>query len=128
MEDHRWCGSVFVERAACGGPNVHVCLLVADLMLFAENLAMAETEASLHQFIAFLKLSDEQKQTAETLLAVVHQINRLEAEIKAMPEPQRDALMRYWTQPFLRSGSEVACYERSFAELVEVLRSSFPHA
>ena len=89
---------------------------------------MAETEASLQQFIAFLKLSDEQKQTAETLLAVVRQINRLEAEIKAMPEPQRDALMRYWTQPFLRSSSEVACYERTFAELVDVLRSSFPHA
>jgi hypothetical protein len=117
-----------LERAARGGPNVHACLLVADLMSFeAENLAMAETEASLQQFIAFLKLSDEQKHTAETLLAVVHQINRLEAEIKALPEPQRDALMRYWTQPFLRSGAEVACYERTFTELVEVLRSSFPH-
>ena len=88
---------------------------------------MAETEASLQQFIAFLKLSDEQKHTAETLLAVVHQINRLEAKIKALPEPQRDALMRYWTQPFLRSGAEAAGYERSFAELAEVLRSSFPH-
>ena len=89
---------------------------------------MAETEASLQRFIAFLKLSDEQKQAAETLLAVVHQINRLEAEIKAMPEPQRGALMRYWTTPFLRSGPAAATYERTFAELVEVLRSSFPHA
>ena len=85
---------------------------------------MANTEAS----IAFLKLSDEQKHTAEALLAVVHRINRLEADIKALPEPQRDALMRYWTTPFFRSGSEVARYERTFDELVEMLKASFPQA
>ena len=87
---------------------------------------MAETDAGLQQLFAVLKLGDEHKALAECLLAVVRRINRLEAEIKAMPEPQRGALMRYWTQPFLRSGLEVASYERTFAELVEVLRSSFP--
>jgi hypothetical protein len=87
---------------------------------------MAETDAGLQQLFAVLKLGDEHKDLAESLLALVHRINRLEAEIKAMPEPQRGALMRYWTEPFLRSGLEAASYERTFAELVEVLKSSFP--
>jgi len=87
---------------------------------------MPEADAGLRQLIAALKLSNEQKQIAENLLALANQINRLETEIKAMPEPQRRALMRYWTQPFLRCGLEVAFYKRTFAELAEVLRSSFP--
>ena len=87
---------------------------------------MPDTDARLQQFIAFLQISDEQKQAAENLLAVANQINRLEAQIRAMPEPQRRALMHYWTHPFLRSDVEVASYERTFAELVEMLKSSFP--
>jgi hypothetical protein len=59
---------------------------------------MADKDARLKQFIAFLKLSDKQKH-AETLLAVVC----LEQEIKAMPEPQRGPPIRYWTWTFLCS-------------------------
>jgi hypothetical protein len=85
---------------------------------------MAGANADLAQLLAVLELSHEQKQAAEQVLAVAHRIDRLEAEIKALPEAQRYALMRYWAEPFLRCGLEVGSYERSFAELVEVLKSS----
>jgi hypothetical protein len=89
---------------------------------------MAEADTNLAPLLAALKLSNEHRQLAEYLLAVAHRIDQLEAEIKALPEPQKNALMRYWAGPILRCGFEISSHQRSFAELVEVLKSSLPPA
>ena len=85
---------------------------------------MADSDENLEQLFAALQLTDEQKQTAESLLDVVQQIEQLERTIKAMTAPQRAAVMRYWVAPSLRHGLNVEFYRRSFSDLSQMLKCS----
>jgi len=61
-----------------------------------ENIPIADIDCRLQQLFALLELTAEQKETLESLLTVVKQINQLEATIRALPEQQRTALMSRW--------------------------------
>jgi len=65
---------------------------------------MTDDDQSIEQFFAVLQLTDEQKETARSLLNVVQQIEELERAIRAMTAPQRNAVMRYWIEPSLEHG------------------------
>jgi hypothetical protein len=89
---------------------------------------MADRDCRLQQLVALFELTAEQKETIEDLLIVVKQIDQLEATIRALPELQRNALMRYWAEPILQYGTNVASYRRTFSGLAEMIRSSLGRA
>jgi hypothetical protein len=82
---------------------------------------MTDDDQSIEQFFAVLQLTDEQKETARSLLNVVQQIEELERAIRAMTAPQRNAVMRYWIEPSLE---HVEFYRRTFFDLSQMLKSS----
>ena len=89
---------------------------------------MTDSDESLEQFFAVLQLTDEQKETARSLLDVVQRIDELETVIRAMTAPQRGAVMRYWIEPSRRHGLNVESYRRTFFDLSQMLKSSVMRA
>jgi hypothetical protein len=85
---------------------------------------MADMDRRLQQLVTLLELTSEQKKAIEDLLEVAEQIDRLEAAVGALPEPQRNAVMRYWAEPILQHGTDVRSYQRTFFCLTEMIKSS----
>ena len=85
---------------------------------------MADIDHRLQQLVALLELTSEQKMAIEDLLMLAKQIDQLEATIRALPELQRNALMRYWAEPILQHGTNVRSYRRTFFGLAEMIKSS----
>ena len=85
---------------------------------------MTDDDQSIEQFFAVLQLTDEQKETARSLLNVVQQIEELERAIRAMTAQQRNAVMRYWIEPSLEHGLNIEFYRRTFFDLSQMLKSS----
>jgi hypothetical protein len=88
-----------------------------------EKIAMADIDHRLQQLVALLELTSEQKKAIEDLLMLAKQIDQLEATIRALPELQRNALMRYWAEPILQYGTNARCYRRTFFSLAEMVKS-----
>jgi hypothetical protein len=89
-----------------------------------EKIAMADIDNRLQQLVALLELTSDQKEAIDDLLTVAKQIDQLEATIGALPELQRNALMRYWAEPILQYGTNVRSYRRTFFGLAEMIKSS----
>jgi len=85
---------------------------------------MADIDHRLQQLVALLELTSEQKKAIEDLLMLAKQIDQLESTIRALPELQRNALMRYWAEPILQHGTNVRSYRRTFFGLAEMIKSS----
>jgi hypothetical protein len=93
-----------------------------------EDIAMADIDCRLQQFVAVLELTAEQKAAVENLLTVAKQIDQLEANIRALPEQQRSALMQYWIEPISQHGTNIASYRRTFSGAAEMIKSSLGSA
>ncbi len=85
---------------------------------------MTDSDDCLEQFYADLQLNDRQREIARNLLDVTRRIEQLEAAIRAMTAPQRNAVMRYWIGPSVHHGLNVELYRRTFFELSQMLESS----
>jgi hypothetical protein len=108
--------------------NPHGIVLPPRGFYGREEIVMADTDRRLQQLVAVLELGNEQKKAAETLLGLAKQIDQLEKVIRALPEPQRTAVMHYWIDPIVRHGTKVESYRRTFAGLSEMIRSSLAQA